>query len=231
MPGAVGELKRGDGTVKRTVAIVAGVVTLGVALYVSGRLTADPGAPAEAAPAPTMRVRMVNLQHVIKNFKRTETLRAEHAQLFKQYDDEINRIKGLIEARTKQMQQPEYLDKRDAFEKEIKRLDREMKEKTDDARQALDKKQGELIVLVYKELDEAVRTYARQANIELVLHFNDAVLESDRNSAANIARKMSAGACMPMYMNPALDISQEIVNVLNAKYPVTTSAPAGGASH
>src|SRR5689334_12318016 len=103
MPGAVGELKRGDGTVKRTVAIVAGVVTLGVALYVSGRLTADPGAPAEAAPAPTMRVRMVNLQYVIKNFKRTDTLRAEHTQLFKQYDDQINQIKTTIEGRQKQL--------------------------------------------------------------------------------------------------------------------------------
>lgn len=214
---------------KRTVAIVAGVVTLGVALYVSGRLTADPGT--EAAPAPTMRVRMVNLQYVIKNFKRTDTLRAEHTQLFKQYDDQINQIKTTIEGRQKQLTQPEFIDKRDLIEKEIKRLQREMQEKTEDARQALDKKQGELIVMVYKEVDEAVRTYARQANIELVLHYNDAVLESDRNSAANIARKMSAGACMPMYMNPNLDISQEIVNSLNAKYPVTTSAPAGGASH
>jgi len=217
--------------VKRTVAIVAGVVTLGVALYVGGRLTADPGAPAEAAPPPTMRVRMVNLSHVIKNYKRTEALRAEHTQLFTQYDNQINETKKLIEARTKQMQDPQYADKREAFEKEIKRLNRELADKTEEARQALDKKQGDLIVLVYKEVDEAVRTFARQSNIELVLHYNDAVLESDRMSAANIARKMSAGACMPMYMNPALDISQEIVNVLNAKYPVTTSAPAGGTGH
>ena len=37
---------------------------------------------------------------------------------------------------------------------------------------------------------------------------------------------------MPLYMTPSLDISQEIVGVLNAKYPVTTSTPpAGGAGH
>jgi Skp family chaperone for outer membrane proteins len=216
--------------VKRTVAIVAGVVTLGLALYVGTRLSADPGGAAPAAP-PTMRLRLVNLQFVIKNYKRTEVLRAEHTELFKQYDAQIKQIKDLIEGRTKQLQDPQFADKKEALEKEIKRLQREMQDKTEEARMALDKKQGDLIVLVYKEVDEAVKTYAKQANIELIMHYNDAVLESDRNSAANIARKMSAGACMPMFMTPSLDISQDIVNALNAKYPVAAAAPAGGTPH
>jgi Skp family chaperone for outer membrane proteins len=215
--------------VKRTVAIVAGVVTLGLALYAGSRLTAQPNYPAGAdhTAAPTMRLRMVNLQYVIKNYKRTEALRAEHTELFKQYDNQIKQIKDTIDARTKQMQDPQYADKRDAIEKEIKRLNREMADKTEEARGALDKKQGDLIVLVYREVDDAVRTYARQAGIEMVLHYNDAVVESDKNSATNIARKMSAGACMPMYMLPNLDISQDVVNALNAKYPVAAAAPAG----
>jgi Skp family chaperone for outer membrane proteins len=205
---------------------VAGVVTLGLALYAGSRLTADPGA---GAAAPTMKMRVVNLQFVIKNYKRTEALRAEHTELFKQYDDQIKKIKDLIEARTKQMQDPQYADKKDAFEKEIKRLQREMQDKTEEARGALDKKQGELIVLVYKEVEEAVKTYARTAGLEVVFHFNDATAETDRSSAANIARKMSAGACMPMFIAPGLDISQDIVNALNAKYPATATTGAAGA--
>ena len=63
-----------------------------------------------------------------------------------------------------------------------------MQDKTEEARAALDKKQGDLIVLVYREVDEAVRTYARQAGLEMVMHYNDAVVETDRNSAANIAQ-------------------------------------------
>jgi len=217
--------------VKRTVAIVAGVVTLGLALYVGSRLTAQTGAPADAgaaAPAPTMRLRLVNLQYVIKNYKRMDMLRAENTELFKQYDGELQKLKTALDGRTKQLQDPQFADQRAALDKEVKRLTRDIQEKTEDARVALDKKQGETIVLVYKELDEAVRTYARQSGLELVLHYNDAVVESDKNSATNIARKMTAGACMPMYMLPSLDISQDIVNALNAKYPVATSAPAGG---
>ncbi len=211
---------------KRTVAIVAGVVSLGLALYAGSRLTAQTGGAGAAAP--TMKVRMVNLQFIIKNYKRTEALRAEHTELFKQYDAQIKQIKDLIDGRTKQLQDPQFADKKDVLEKEVKRLQREMQDKTEEARQALDKKQGDIIVLVYKEVEEAVRTYARQSGLEMVMHYNDATQESDRNSAANIARKMSAGACMPMYLTPGLDISQDIVNALNAKYPTTASAaPAG----
>jgi Skp family chaperone for outer membrane proteins len=217
--------------VKRTVAIVAGVVTLGLALYAGSRLTAQQGTPAAADPPPTMKMRFVNLQHVLKNYKRMETLRQETAELFKQYDAQIKQLQDLIDARTKQLQDPTLADKRDALEKEVRRLTREKQDKTEEAKVALDKKQGELIVLVYKEVDDAVRTYCRQSNIELVLHYNDAVTESDRNNPQNIARKMTQGACMPLYMTSSLDISQEIVGVLNAKYPVTTSTPAGGAGH
>jgi len=213
--------------VKRTVAIVAGVVTLGLALYVGSRLTAQTGGSAPP-PAPTMKVRLVNLQFVIKNYKRTEALRQEHTEVFKQFDNQIKQLKELIDARTKQLQDPQYADKRDVIEKEIKRLQREMQDKTEEARAALDKKQGDLIVLVYKEVEEAVKAYARPAGIELVLHYNDAVLDTDRNTAPNVARKMSAGACMPMYITPGMDISQEIVNALNAKYPATAST--GGTS-
>jgi Skp family chaperone for outer membrane proteins len=216
--------------VKRTVAIVAGVVTLGLALYVGSRLMADPGGAGAGAVAPSMKVRMVNLQFVIKNYKRTDALRNEHTELFKQYDDQIKKIKEMMDGRSKQLQDPQYAGKeREAIEKEVKRLQREMQDKTEEARAALDKKQGDLIVLVYREVDEAVRMYARQAGLEMVMHYNDAVVETDRNSAANIARKMSAGACMPMYLAPGLDISQDIVNALNAKYPTTAAAtPAGG---
>ncbi len=212
---------------KRTVAIVAGMVTVGLALYAGSRLTAQQGAPAAADPPPTMKMRFLNLQYVLKNYKRMESLRQETAELFKQYDAQIKQLQDLIDARTKQIQDPTLADKRDALEKEIRRLTREKQDKTEEAKVALDKKQGELIVLVYREVDEAVRTYCRQANIELVLHFNDPVTESERNNPANVARKMTQGACMPLYMTPTLDISQDIVAALNAKYPVTTSAPAG----
>ena len=210
---------------KRTVAILAGVLTLGAGLYVGSQLRAQqPG----AAPAATMKMRLVNLQYVIKNYKRTEALRAEHTAMFKKFDDEIQQMKKIAEARQQQLNDPQYAAQKEAIEKEIKRLQREMADKSEEARAALAKKEGEIITLVYNEVDDAVKKYAAMSGIELVMHYNDPVAEAERRSANNVARKMSAGACMPMYMVAGLDISDEIVKYLNDKYGASTAAPAPG---
>jgi Skp family chaperone for outer membrane proteins len=218
--------------VKRTVAVVAGVLALGVGLDIGTRLWAQGGgAAAGGAPAAapvTMRMRLVNLQYVLKNYKRMEALRAEHTALFKKYNDDLQKIKTESEGREKQLQETKWTpQEREAIQKEIKRLQREMADKSEEARTALGKKEGDLITLVYREVEDAVRKYAEAQGIELVLHYNDAVADSDRSSPTNIARKMSAGACMPMHVAPGLDISNEIVDHLNRKYP---AAAAGGAT-
>jgi Skp family chaperone for outer membrane proteins len=202
------------------------MVTLGLALYAGSRLLAEPEA---GAAAPTMKVRVVNLQYVIKNYKRMESLRKEHTDLFQQYDAQLKKIKSDLDGRMQQAQDPKLAAQKDALEKEVKRLQREMQEKTEDARAALEKKQGEMVVLVYREVEEAVKTYARTANLEMVLHYNDATNEPDHSNPMNVVRKINQGACMPMYLAPGMDISQEIINALNAKYPATTAAaPTGG---
>ncbi len=212
---------------KRTFAIVAGVLTVGAGLYFGTHLSAQGPAGGSAAPAPTMRMRLVNLQYVIKNYKRTEALRAEHAALFKKYDDEIQQYKKLAEQRQAQMNDPKYSTaEKEAIEKEIKRLQREMQDKGEEARTALAKKEGDLITLIYNEVEDSVKKYAAMNSIELVMHYNDAVAESDRRSANNVARKMSAGACMPMHVAAGLDISDDIVQALNRQY----TGPSAGAA-
>ena len=59
----------------------------------------------------------------------------------------------------------------------------------------------------------------------MVLHYNDAVTQEDYNSEVNISRKMQAGALMPIYMAPGVDVSMDIVKALNASMPAA-SAPA-----
>lgn len=212
---------------KRTVAILAGVVTLGAGLYLGSRSTAQ-GPAGGAATAVTMRMRLVNLQHVIKNYKKTDALRGEHTALYTKYDTDINELKKLMEGRQKQLTMKEFEAHKDGIEKEVKRLQREIQDKGEEARTALAKKEGDLITVIYTEVEDSVRKYAAMNGIELVMHYNDAIADADRRSANNIARKMSAGACMPMYMTEGLDISNEIVNLLNKQYTgPSAGAPAG----
>jgi hypothetical protein len=69
-----------------------------------------------------------------------------------------------------------------------------------------------------------VERTAQAYGFDMVLHFNDAVTKDEYWSAPNIARKMQAGALMPMYYAGSLDISQTVVTTLNAAYQPTASA-------
>jgi Skp family chaperone for outer membrane proteins len=175
----------------------------------------------------TLRLRILNLNQVIKTYKRTESMQAEFKAHYKQFEDDYKVLKEKSEARTKQMQDPQYTtQQKELIEKEIKRLQREMAEKNEEMRAALAKKEGEMVTLLYKEVDEAVRKYAQSAGIEMVLFYNDAITDSDRFNPMNIARKISAGACYPMYLAPGLDISNVIAKILNDKYPGTAAVPS-----
>jgi Skp family chaperone for outer membrane proteins len=154
-------------------------------------------------------------------------MQTEFKAHYKKFEDEYKALKDESEKRQKQLQDPQYTtQQKELIEKEIKRLTREMAEKNEEMRAALAKKEGEMVTLLYKEVDEAVRKYAQSTGIEMVLFYNDAITESDRFNPMNIARKISAGACYPMYLAPGLDISDDIAKILNAKYPGTAAVPA-----
>src|SRR5207249_4759439 len=85
-----------------------------------------------------------------------------------------------------------------------------------EAKKGLGRKSDEQMVILYKEVREACARYAKGNDIEMVMHYNDALAGAPEfDSAANVARKMQAGAFMPMYITPGLDISEEILTLLN----------------
>ena len=66
---------------------------------------------------------------------------------------------------------------------------------------------------------DMAQRYAASQGIELVLHFNDAdekTQPAEFWSPANVARKMQAGACMPLYITQGMDISEALVGMLNS---------------
>lgn len=126
-----------------------------------------------------------------------------------------------------QYQDPKNAEYKEGLEKAIKKLQREtIPEKTDEARQAIGKREGEMITLIYNELEDAVTRYAQSQGFELVLHFNEVPpTEPSRTNPQYIVQRMGAMALVPMYRVQGLDISAEIVQILNDKYLSTAAAP------
>ncbi len=228
---------------KRTVGIVVGVVTVGAAIYIGSRLLAQQqppnqgqpypptgGTPAAAAPVapPQTRIALLNLNYVVQNYQKWINFRAQYKEDFKKlYEEKITLNQKALENCKKTLENPALTPTdREAWEKERKRLDREMQDIADDAKQKLAKKEMDEVVLIYHEINDAVTDYASRHGIELVMHWNEAPPQ-ERWTPMNVGRKMGNGGCMPLYYHPGMDISDAILKSLNANVRAP-AAPAPG---
>jgi Skp family chaperone for outer membrane proteins len=218
--------------VKKTVAILA----VGVAAFFGGRLPAQqPQQQPTAAPLRT-RIGLLNLSHVIKSYAKYQAFEREWQEALKGYDKTIENKRNLMTGWQKQLEKEVDPAKRDQYEGYVRQLQREMQDVGEDAKKQLGKKRDEQAVIIYKEIEQAVQVYARAQDLELVLHFNDAIVPQDLHSPMNVQRKLQIGACMPMYSHPQMDITQAVITMLNDQYarvantgqvqPASATAPA-----
>ncbi len=233
---------------KRTVAIVAGLATLGAGVYVGSCLWAQApaGRPAGAAPAAAgtpaaapqplrTRIGLLNLSYVVKNYTKWSAFQEEFKKDYKVFEEQAKQKKADLDRWQEHIKKP-GLDAagREQADKEIRRLTREIQDIDADAKAKLSKKNDDQLIVIYKEVRDMVQRYAQAHDLELVLHYNDATTKEEYDTPMNIARKMSAGACMPMYIPAGMDISYDVVNSLNAAFrqanPGAAAAPAGGAA-
>jgi outer membrane protein len=185
------------------------------ALVVVSRSWSEPPKP----PAPRTKIGLVNLAHVVKNYKKYKTMQEEmkaEVEPFQQRDKEFN---TQIEELTRQLKDPKTpADKIVELDAKLKKLIHEREENSNAARKVLGKKNEEQMVLIYKEVREAAQKYARANDLELMLHYNDSLGDDpDHDSPMNVARKVQSGACMPLYAAPGIDVSKEILAMLNDK--------------
>ncbi len=214
---------------KRKVIVAAGLLALGAVLYV-GRVWAQQGggAPAAAAPAPRTRIALLNLTYVIKNYQKFVTFQDEMKKAIEPFQKVDRDKKALAETLAKEAQDPKTPEtRREDLARQLKAIQREVQDNNDAAKQFLGKKGDEQMKILYLDIMDAAQRYARAHDFELVLHYNDATTREDFLSPQNIARKLQAGALMPLYAVAGLDISKEVVEALN--YPLRGQVPAGGA--
>ena len=218
---------------KRTFGILAGVATLGVAAYLGSHLSAQQyqqpqgsTPPAAAAPLRT-RIALVNLNQVIKNYEKYVNFQTELKAEVTNYDKEYDKMQNGLKEWQNRLQQlaPTDAANRDQAERAIREYQRRMQDMNDDTKKKIGAKADTQAIILYKEVETAVQRYARGNEIELVLHYNDAVGETELNHPVNIQRKLQTGACMPMYAAPGMDITKAVIDMLNQSYKAAMAAP------
>ena len=212
---------------KRTVAFVAGVLTLGVVVYAGSRLVAQPATAPRPAGAGT-RVALLNLRFVIKHYEKYKAF----MELMKKKDEDyltVIKSKNLqAEKLRKEAQQQPNLPatRREQIEQDLRNLQRDVEDLTAKARKDLAKQGSEEMVRVYKEIRDATYRYAKANNIDLVLHFEGAADDKELDNPVLIQRNFNVGCC-PLYWNASLDISYHVLTALNGAYKQGVGAVPG----
>jgi len=224
--------------VKRTLIVMAGVAALCTAIYVSNKLWAQtPGGAgsssggstaAGSAAQPKTKVALLNLRYVVENYNKYKLYQEDFKKVVEPFSARDTGLKTDGENLAKEAQKPTTTtERREQIEKQMKELQRKIEDNKNEAQKVIVKKQEEQLRTLYMDVRGVVERYAQAHGFEMVLHYNDTFDDKDYWSGPNIARKMQAGACMPMYIARGLDISQNVLSTLNASCPAPTPSSSG----
>jgi len=206
---------------------------LGKPLPAQAPATAQPTQPAATqAPRPLQtRIGLMNMVHVLKNYKKFMAIEENIKKRAGELEKTLEPFRTEVLTLRQNYNDPKTpQEQREKIEFRMRQLQLEATQKEEEAKKELVKMNGDAAKMIYREVEAAVNACARAGNLELVFFYNDAITSEDYYHPANIQRKLTQpAAVMPMFVTPGMDISQQVVNTLNAHYQPAAAAPAPAA--
>jgi Skp family chaperone for outer membrane proteins len=199
--------------VNRTVGFVIGASALALGVFLGGYVWAQQGTR-PAAPLQT-RIAVVNLAQVIKNYNKYKQFELDIKQQSQQIQHDLDTKKAQVLGDQKELENPQLAaDRRGQLEHHMKALQREMQDSVEEAKQRISQQEFTQLVQTYKEIKDAVDRFARAYGIELIMQYSDAV-GSEVYAQGHFQHKLANRACIPMYIAPGMDITDQVTNMLN----------------
>ncbi len=227
---------------KTTFTCVAGVIAL-VSGIGAGRAVAQQGGPPirqtsstqppasaaqpMASALPGTRVGVVNINMVLKEYKKAQALNNAIKQDVTQYGQQLEKLKKQMTDLQGEMAKPQTTPpQKEQIEKQIRNLQFQLQDLDNEARKNIGKKQGEIAVQIFKEVEGVIRAVATSNGFDLVLSYPDSTDPNDAYSQDNVVRKLAAQAAMPLFHKPHIDLTDAVIKTLNASYPPPAAAAA-----
>lgn len=208
----------------RAVLWMGGVVVALAAVVGASQLWAE---SKEKKPAPRTRIGILNLTYVIKNYDKYKEFQEEIKKYVEPYQKRDAELRQQLKELRSQAEKSSLIpakgedrdekEKKEELDEKAKKIQRKIEENSEKIKKKLAQKSDEEMKIVYLDVANAAQKYARAHDLDLVLHYNDAITEQDFFSAPNIARKLNTGALMPVYSIRSIDISEDVVAILNKK--------------
>lgn len=199
------------------------VVTL-AAVVGASRLWAE---SKEKKSAPRTRIAFFNLTYVVKNYDQYQQFNEEIKKVIEPYQKRDAELRERLEELRRQAEGSSLVpakgedrdekSRKEELEEEGRKIQRRIEDNAAKIKKEASKRSDDEMKIIYAAVVEVARRYATANGIDLVLQYNDAVTQDDLVSPKNIARKLNTGAFMPVYWDESMDISLDLVAMLNQK--------------
>jgi Skp family chaperone for outer membrane proteins len=199
------------------------MLVLGLAIVGMSRTAAQTPPAVGTPPAvPTAKsgIATFNITYVMKHYTKFQTFEAELKAAIQVYQNTDTQLKQKGEEEAKKLTATTPPEQKELIQRSLTELQRKIEDNKMEAQKVMNKKQEEQLKILYLDVRQHVARLAASNGYQLVMHYNDAITDADYMSIQNIARKLQAGALMPIYMANGVDISRDLVMSLNAAYTV-----------
>lgn len=203
----------------KTVYRLGSLIVAAAVIFGAGRLWAE---NQKKKPPLRTRIGLVNLTYVIKNYDKYKQFQEEVKEIAEPFQKRDQKLHAQFDKLKEKLQQSKADSslvpaQADDLEEKLTMLKRDLEDNQAKAKKKLGKRSDDKMKIIFMDVTEMAQRCAQEHDLDLVMHYNDAVTEADYLSTKNIARKLNTGALMPLYWKPHMDLSMEVKNLLNRK--------------
>jgi Skp family chaperone for outer membrane proteins len=214
--------------VKRTFTRLAVLATVGTALACVAIASAQGtppagGAPAQPTPRP-QRICIVNMPKVLKEYKKANFQGAEITKKRQAYVSLVNGKREKLAEINKMYNSSTNPDQKKALQEQALAVQREVEDIDRKAQTELTQLSNDTIVQVYQEIKGVIADIAKTNNLDMVLAYPAATKPEEENSPQVAQLMLQAPALTPFY-HRGMDITDVVVQTLNARYPSKDPEP------
>ncbi len=198
----------------------------GVAMFNQGSLT---GTAQAQQPGAGTRVAVVNVGLVFTKYQKAMFYKTQLETTLKPYKDQGEKIVASMKQYAEPLKNGTVKDAKlkDQYEQYLLKCKRDMEDLDAQAKKLIGKQQEEHIITLFKDVNEAIKGFAKSNGYDLVLGYGQQI-EGDIYSFQNINRIMQGmdlGSTTPLYFSGSIDISLAVVETLNAQYRQVQGTP------
>ena len=202
-------------------------------------VTAQPAKPTSASAdrtnvmasnVGTTKVAVFNIGVVFTKYQRAIDMKEEAAADIKRFQGEAKELIENIKAwETARQNRDLSQKKKDLYEEKIINAKRQLEDLDRQARSQVGKAQEAKLGHLWRDVRAAVKTYAADHDLQLVIAYGDPLQAELVDQFPNINRKMQSmdqGAGIPFFVGSNVDISDALVEMLNRQYRDKKSEPS-----